>query len=70
VLHVVYLSNIIRVFKSRRMSWVSNVACVGEGRDACKVLVRKPEGRNHLKDLVENWRVILKWFFTKFNGRV
>jgi len=37
------------------MRWVGNVAYVGEGRYACKVLVRKPEGRNHLKDLVENW---------------
>jgi hypothetical protein len=27
--------------------------------------VRKPEGRNHLKDLVEKWSIILKWFFKK-----
>lgn len=69
-LHDVYLSNIIRVIKSRRMSWVGNVACVGEGRYACKNLVRKSEGGNHLKYLVENWRMILKWFVNKSVGRV
>lgn len=69
-LHDVYSSNIIRVIKPRRMSWVGNVTCVGEGGYACKVLVRKSEGRNHLKDLIENWRIILKWFFNKSIGRV
>jgi len=35
--------NIIRVIKSRRMTWVGNVACMGEMRNAYKILVRKPE---------------------------
>jgi len=34
----------IRVGKSRRMTWSQHVACMGEMRNACKILVRKPEG--------------------------
>jgi hypothetical protein len=46
-LHILYSSpDIIRWIKSRRMRW----AHVGEGRNACMVLVGKPEGKNHLED--------------------
>jgi hypothetical protein len=34
--------NIIWVIKSRR--WAGHVARMGERRDACRVLVRRPEG--------------------------
>jgi hypothetical protein len=30
-------------------------------RNACKVLVGKPEGRDHSKDLGVNKRIILEW---------
>jgi hypothetical protein len=43
--------NVIQVIKSRRMRWVGHVACRGEKGNAYKVLVGKPEGKNHLKDL-------------------
>jgi len=43
--------NVIQVTKSRRMRWVGHVACRGEKGNAYKVLVGKPEGKNHLKDL-------------------
>jgi len=33
---------IIRVIKSRRMSWVGHVARMGERRSVCRVLVGKP----------------------------
>jgi len=33
------------VIKSRRMRWVGHVARMGELRDVCRVLVRKPEGK-------------------------
>jgi hypothetical protein len=36
--------NIIWVIKSRRMRWVGHVACMGERRDAYRILVGKPEG--------------------------
>ena len=39
--------NIIRVIKSR-MSWVGNVARMGEKRGAYRVVVGKPEGRRPL----------------------
>jgi len=43
--HNFYASpNIIKVIKSR-MSWVEHVACVGEMKNACKILVRKSEGK-------------------------
>jgi len=34
--------NIVRVIKSRRMSWAGHVACKGERRDIYRVLVVKP----------------------------
>jgi len=34
--------NIVRVIKSRRMSWAGHVACMGERRDIYRVLVVKP----------------------------
>jgi hypothetical protein len=33
----------------------------GEMRNMCKILVGKPEGRNHLEDLGVDGRIILKW---------
>jgi hypothetical protein len=40
--------NIIRVIKSRRMSWAEHVACMGEKRGAYRVFVVRPEGRRPL----------------------
>jgi len=40
--------NIVGVIKSRRMRWAGHVACMGEERVVCRVLVRKPEGRRPL----------------------
>jgi hypothetical protein len=37
--------NIVWVIKSRRMSWAGHVACIGEGRGMCRVLV----GKSHVK---------------------
>jgi len=39
--------NILRVIKSRRMRWAGHVACMGEWRGAYRMLVGKPEGKNH-----------------------
>jgi hypothetical protein len=38
----------VRVIKSRRMRWSGHVACMGEGRGAYRVLVRRPEGKRPL----------------------
>jgi len=40
--------NIIRVIKSRRMSWMGHVACMVERRGAYRVLVGKPEEKKPL----------------------
>jgi hypothetical protein len=45
-LHNLYSSsNIIRVIKLRMMKWAGHAACMGEMRNAYKILVRKHEGR-------------------------
>jgi hypothetical protein len=39
------LPNIIRIIKSKRMRWAVYVTRMGDKRDAYKILVRKPEGK-------------------------
>jgi len=40
--------NIVRVIKSRRMTWAGHVASMNEERGAYRVLVGKPEGKRPL----------------------
>jgi hypothetical protein len=48
-LHDLYSSpTIVRVIKSRRMSWAGHVAWMGRGRGEYRVLVGKPEGKRPL----------------------
>jgi hypothetical protein len=39
--------DIIRHIKSRRMRWAGRVARMGEEKNVCRVLVGKPEGKDH-----------------------
>jgi hypothetical protein len=55
------LPNIFRKIKSRRLRWSKHVACNRERRDAYRVLVGKPEGRNHLEDPGVDGRIRIKW---------
>jgi hypothetical protein len=41
----VYSPDIIRMIKSRRMRWAGHVGGMGETRNACRILVGKPEGK-------------------------
>ena len=67
-LNVLYSSRIIvRMIKSRRMRWAGHVACMGERRDVCRVLVGKPEGKRPLEDPGVCGRIILRWFFRKWD---
>jgi hypothetical protein len=49
------LPNILRVIKSRRMSWAGHVARMGEGRGVCRVLMGKPEGKRPLGRPRRRW---------------
>ena len=47
------------MIKWRRIRGVGHVACMGWRRGVYRVLVGKPEGRNHLKDTGIDGRIIL-----------
>jgi hypothetical protein len=47
------------------MRWVRHVILMEEMRNAHNILVKKPEGKNHLEDLLIDVKVILKWIFKK-----
>jgi hypothetical protein len=42
-------SSKIRIIKSRRMRWAGHVARMGEKRNAHRILVGKPEGKEATK---------------------
>jgi hypothetical protein len=47
-LHNLYSSpSIFRIIKSKRMRWAGHVARIGEKRNAYRLLIGKPEGRDH-----------------------
>jgi hypothetical protein len=48
-------SNIIRMMKSRRMSWAGHVARMGQKRNPYKLLVGKPEGKRPLGRSRRRW---------------
>jgi len=58
--------NIVLAIKSRRMRWAGHVARMGERRNAYRVLVGKPEGRDYLGDADIGGKIILKWTFGKW----
>jgi len=51
--------NIVWVIKSRRMRWVGHVARMGEERGVYRILVGKPEEKNHWGDLGVDGLIIL-----------
>jgi hypothetical protein len=51
------------VIKSRRVRWVRHVARIGEESNTNRVLVGKLGGKDGLKHLGINERVILEWLF-------
>jgi hypothetical protein len=51
-LHNLFSSpNIVRVTNPRRMRWAGHVARMEEMRNACKILVRKPQGKRQTEVL-------------------
>jgi hypothetical protein len=51
---------IARVIKSRRMGWEKHIARVGKGRGVYRVLMAKPEGKNHWREPGVDGRIILR----------
>jgi hypothetical protein len=47
--------SIIRMITSKRMRWAVHGARMGEKRNACRLLVRKPEGRRTLGRPRRRW---------------
>jgi hypothetical protein len=43
-----------------RMTWVGNVARMGEEREVCKVLVGKPEGKRPLGGPRRKWEDVIR----------
>jgi hypothetical protein len=62
--------NIIKVIKSRRVSWAQYVARMGEMRNAYSILVGKPEGRHHSEYIDVEGRKILEWMLWQGGWRV
>jgi hypothetical protein len=60
-LHNLYSPPDIWQIKSRGMRWAGHVAHMEEGRNMYRVLMGKPEGRNHLEDRGINGRMGLEW---------
>jgi hypothetical protein len=60
-LYALYSSpNIIRVIKSRRLTWAGHVARMGERGGAYRALVGKPEGRRPLGRPRRRWEDNIK----------
>jgi hypothetical protein len=62
------LPNIVRVVKSRRMSWVGHVARMEEERGLHRVLVGKPEGKRQLGRPRLRWENNIKMDFQEVGG--
>jgi hypothetical protein len=58
------LITIIRVIKSRR--WVRYVASMGHSKCPHRILVGKPEGKDHSEDLGLDARMMIKFIFNKW----
>jgi hypothetical protein len=53
------------MIRTRRLRWAWHAACMGEIKISYQILVRKPEGNNHLEDPDLDGRTILKWILKK-----
>jgi len=59
--------NTFWMIKSRRMRWAGHVVRNGERRGIYRVLVGKPEERDLLEVPGLGGRIILRWFFRKWD---
>ena len=68
VSHLYSLPSIVRVGKSRRMSWAGHVARMGEDRGVHRVLVGKPEGKRPLGRPRRRWEDNIKMDLQEVGG--
>jgi hypothetical protein len=59
--------SIIRIIKSRTR-WAGHIARKMEKRNAFRLLVRKPEGKNHKEDQDVGGWIILGWILERWDG--
>jgi hypothetical protein len=52
---------VVRTFRSRSIRRAWHVACLGVKGNACRILVRKPEGKDYKEDEDVGGWIILKW---------
>jgi hypothetical protein len=65
-LHNLYSSlNIVRVIKSRSVRWVGHVVQMVQQEMRTEFWLESTKGRDHLKDVGVNGRIILKLFLGK-----
>ena len=60
-------NSLVYLIKLRRVRWAGHVARMGEERGVCRVLVGKPDGKNHWEDLdVDRW-IIIGWISRRWD---
>jgi hypothetical protein len=52
-----------------RIRLVRLVASTGEKKNAYRISVRRPEGKNHVKDIGVDARIILQWISKFYDGK-
>jgi len=64
-IHNLYVSQNLRVIRSRRRKWEGYMVGLGERRGLYSVMVGKPEGKRPLRRTSCIRRMILNWIFKK-----
>jgi hypothetical protein len=57
-----------KIIKSRKMRWDGHVARIGENRNAYRLLVGKPDGKNHKEGQDVGGWIILGWILERWDG--
>jgi hypothetical protein len=58
-------ANDIGTIKPQRIRWEGHATHMGEIRNGCKIVVRKPEGQKYVGDPDVNMGLILRWILNK-----
>ena len=62
-------ANIIRLMKTRRMTWARHVGHIGRGEMHTRFWWGNMREREHLENVVADWTMILEWKLKKWVGR-